>query len=233
MAIAAIFFLIPMKFNQFGNVDFVDNTNSGSKIMSDMKILFKSNILILVLIISIGIDFSMSAIQVMHPFSLLNEFHISAKSLGYISSFIGCIAIIGSVFAPRFKRVSINKLYIGYFLMLIVLTSSMFMFKDIRWMSILLIVSIRSAQTLIGAIINPLIYAKVQRSLPEKHLGGVTTVFYTIQELIQPISAVIGSWLLNIMDFRESMLIIVFILGIFLMISQFYNYKEQNNENKK
>lgn len=135
----------------------------------------------------------MSAIQVMQPFSLLNEFHISAKSPGYISPFIGCIAIIDSVLAPRFKRVSINKLYIVYVLMLIILKSAMFMFKDIRWISILLIVSIRSTQTLIGTIINPLIYAKVQRSLTEKHLGGVTTVFYTIQELIQPISTVIGS----------------------------------------
>lgn len=57
MALGAIFFLIPMKFNQFGNVDLVDDTDNGSKIMSAMKILFKSNILILVLIVSIGIDF--------------------------------------------------------------------------------------------------------------------------------------------------------------------------------
>lgn len=188
-----------------------------------IKLLFKTPAITTIFWMMLTFSFFMAAYQVLYPFLLLEHYHVSTITFGVVTSTMGVVAILGSIL-PFFARSThslkiINACTIAFGLAFIVLAGLLFLSPSIPF-TLITFVIIGSIHAFINSLIEPLSYAYVQRNTPQQWIGSLTTVYYTLLELMTPLATLLASVLiLYISDYYLFLLFGLLILTIVCIIS--------------
>lgn len=221
--------ILSMNFSRFvqPKKSTVSATNSFS---NSFKLLFHQTVITNVFWLMLIFSFFMASYQVLYPFLLLEHYQIHPLTFGIITSIIGIVAVFGSILPffthSRHSLKLIKSALIIFGFTFLLLGSFLFLSSSITFTLISFII-IGSLLSFINSIIEPLSYAYVQRHAVQETIGALTTVYYTLLELMIPIGTLLASTLiLYFTDYFVFILFGVFILTLILIL----NRKDKNNE---
>ena len=221
--------ILSMNFSRFvqPKKSTVSATNSFS---NSFKLLFHQTVITNVFWLMLIFSFFMASYQVLYPFLLLEHYQIHPLTFGIITSIIGIVAVFGSILPffthSRHSLKLIKSALIIFGFAFLLLGSFLFLSSSITFTLISFII-IGSLLSFINSIIEPLSYAYVQRHAFQETIGALTTVYYTLLELMIPIGTLLASTLiLYFTDYFVFILFGVFILTLILIL----NRKDKNNE---